>query len=56
MDDNECIFREVLETCFADKCYAVNELTKTRKDTVISSSIKRKDDFHQITENFSTFK
>ena len=56
MDGNECIFRDVLESCSVDKCYAVNELTKTRKDTVISSNIKQKDDFHKIIENFSTFK
>ena len=56
MDGNECTFRDVLESCSVDKCYAVNEQTKTRKDTVISSSIKQKDDFHQIIENFSTFK
>ena len=47
MDGNECIFRDVLESCSIHKCYAVNELTKTRKDTVtvISSSIKQKDYF-----------
>ena len=56
MDGNECIFRDVLESCSVGKCYAVNELTKTRKETVISSSVKRKDDFHQIIQNFSTFK
>ena len=46
----------VLESCSVDKCYAENELKKNRKDIVMSSSIKRKDDFHQIIENFSTFK
>ena len=55
MDGNKCIFRDVLESCSVDKCYTVNELTKIRKGTVISSNIKRKDDFHQIIENFSTF-
>ena len=34
----------------------MSELTKTRMDTVKSSSIKQKDDFQQIIENFSTFK
>ena len=56
MDGHEHISREVLESCSFDKCYAVNELTKTRKYTVISSSIKQKDNFHQITGKFSTFK
>ena len=53
---NECIFRGVLESCSVDKCYAVNELTKSRNDTVILSSIKPKDDLHQIIEKFSAFK
>ena len=53
---NEWIFRDALEICSLDKCYAVNELTKNRKETVIPSSINRKDDFHQVIENFSTFK
>ena len=39
-----------------DKYYAVNEQTKNRKETVIPSSINRKDDFHQVIENFSTFR
>ena len=52
MNSNGCIFRDVLESCSVDKCYAMNELTKT----VIQSSIKRKVNFHQIIENFSTFK
>ena len=56
MDGNEWIFGDVLESCSVDKCYAVNELTKTRKETIISSSIKQKDDFHQVIENLSTFK
>ena len=57
MDGNECIFRNVLESCSIDKCYAVNELTKTRKDTVtaISSGIKQKDYFLQIIENCSSW-
>ena len=42
MDCNECICRDVLESCYVDKCYAVYELTKTRKDTVVSSSIRQK--------------
>ena len=56
MNGNECIFRDVLESSSVDNCYAKNELTKSRKDTVISSSIKRKDDFNQIIENFCIFK
>lgn len=56
MDTNECIFQDVVESCAVDKCYAKNELTKNRKETVISSSIKRKDDFHQRIENFSSYK
>ena len=36
MNSNGCIFRDVLESCSVDKCYAMNELTKT----VIQSSIK----------------
>ena len=56
MYSNQRIFWDVLESCSVDKCYVVNELTKTRKDTVISSSIKPKDDFHQIIENFNAFK
>ena len=42
MDGNEFIFRDVPESCSVDKCYAVNEFTKPRKDTVISSSIRQK--------------
>ena len=56
MDGNECVFRDVLESCSVDKCYAANELTKIRKENIISSSMKRKDGFHQVIENFSTFK
>ena len=56
MDGNECIFRDVLESCFVDKCYAVNELKKAGKETIVSSSLKRKDNFHQVIENFSIFK
>ena len=49
VDGNKFIFWDFLESCSVDEYYAVNELTKTRKKTVISSSIKWK-------ENFSTFK
>ena len=49
-------FWDVLESCSVDKRYAVNGLAKSREDTVIPSSIKPKDDVHQIIENFSAFK
>ena len=55
MDGDGCIFRDVLESCSVDKCYTVNELIKTRKDTVITFTIIGKDNFHQIIENFTTF-
>ena len=42
MDGNQYIFRNVPESCSVDKWYTVNELTKNRKDTVMSSNIKQK--------------
>ena len=42
--------------CSVDKCFAAKELTKAGKDTLISSSLTQKDNFHQIIENFGNFK
>ena len=42
--------------CSVDKCFAANELTKGGKDTLITSSLKQKDNFHQTIGNFGNFK
>ena len=44
---NQCIFREVLETCKIENPYASAALTSIRKQTVINASKQRDDSLHK---------
>ena len=43
---NECVFRNVLDTCNITKKYGLKELSATQKSTIQQCSHKRNDGFH----------
>ena len=53
---NECIFRDYLPVCTIEKDYAEEELTDTRREKVIQSSIRRQDILSSKLGDFGTLK
>ena len=44
---NECVFRDVLDTCYLNKKYGSKELSVIQNNIIQICCMKRKDNFYQ---------
>ena len=44
-NQNNCVFKDILETCNTSKCYDSKSLSDTQQSTIIRCSVERQDNF-----------